>query len=110
MVADLVFAAEALVLVAAAAIVLYPHLTHPANVLHSTAAITLAASLLLLTAGTVAMAGLAAAIVADVLFLAATLSFAWSQWLFCREFVVREPEDPFTFEERSGGFESAGRE
>lgn len=110
MVVDLVYAAETVTLVVAAGIVLYPLVTHPANVLHSTAVIALAASLLLLTVGTVALVALSAPAIANGFMVAATLSFAWSQWLLCREFAVPDAHDPFTFEEHSGGFEDARRE
>ena len=110
MVVQLGFAVETAILVAAAGIVLYPLFTHRENVAHSTAAIALATSLLLLTAGSVALVFLSVPTIANACMLGATLVFAWSQWLFCREFVLRDDELPFTFEERSGGFEDARSE
>lgn len=110
MVVDVVFALESALLVAAAAIVVYPLVTHGENVMHSTAALTLAASLLLLTVGTIAGAYLNRPLVANGSLLASTASFAASQWLFCREFIRTDADEPFTFEERPGGFEDARRE
>lgn len=110
MVVEALFAVETALLVASAAIVVYPLVTHRENVIHSTAALVLAASLLLLTGGTVATFYLSLPAIGNAGLVASTVAFAASQWLFCREFVRTDVEEPFTFEERPGGFEDARRE